>query len=208
MSENQNVPIEIENENDNEETIEVKALQPEPVKETPQKQSIPRKPINDLTQDERKQLIEDAKNGIENEHYNVKFFKNGNTHITLKKQTKAQELIRLNEANPEKVSLPTTRYLTNEQLLLEHVLNLESQYNKLHAKHKKLKKRYNDLEGYLYADDSDDEKPSKQAQQSQLPPLQQEVQQPQPVPQQIQPQQTQYVQRRFVRSWRDIRPPQ
>ena len=203
-SENQNVPIEIENENeDNEESIEVKPEQPKE-QPPPQKQTIPRKHINDLTTEERKQLIADAKNGIQNEHYNVKFFKNGNTHITLKKQTKAQELIKANEANPEKVALPSTRYLTDNQLLFEHIINLESQYNKLHAKHKKLKKRYNELEGYLYNDDdSDDEKPTKQIEKPQLPPKEE----PQPIPE-VQPQAQPYVQRRFIRNWRELRPPQ
>ena len=206
----QNVQIEIENENeDNEETIEIKPTQPE---QPPQKQTITRKPINELTQDEKNQLIADAKNGIQNEFYNVKFFKNGNTHITLKKQTKAQELIKLNETNPEKVITPTTRYLTDNQLLFEHIINLESQYSKLHAKHKKLKKRYNELEGYLYADDSDDEKPLKQNQSQPVQQPQAQSQPPQEVQQeqQIQLQQSipsqPYIQRRYVRSWRDLRP--
>ena len=102
----QNVQIEIENENEgDEETIEIKPTQPKEEQPPPQKQSITRKPINELTQDEKNQLIADAKNGIENQFYNVKFFKNGNTHITLKKQTTAQELIKANEPNPEKVKL-------------------------------------------------------------------------------------------------------
>ena len=93
---------------------------------------------------------------------------------------------------------------------MEHIINLETQYNKLHSKHKKLKKRYNELEGYLYADDEapirdKEEAPKPQQQQQQEPPAQepqqeqetqQEPQQP-PVPQ---PQ----VQRRYVRSWRQL----
>ena len=200
---NQNVQIEIEDENeDNTETIEVKAPI-EQSKEQP-KPSIPRKRITELTEDEKQQLIANAKNGIENENYNVRFFKNGNTHITLKKQTKAQELIKLNETNSEKIALPSARYLTDNQLLFEHIINLESQYSKLHAKHKKLKKRYNELEGYLYADDSDDEKPQVK-QQQQIQPVQPPQLQPQLQQQPISPQ---FVQRRYVRSWRDLRPPQ
>ena len=196
-----NVQIEIEDENENDEAEEVRPIKE--VQQTKPQIIVPRKRINELTEEEKTQLIADAKNGIESEFYNVKFFKNGNTHITLKKQTKAQELIKANESNPDRIApLPNqTRYLTNEQLLLEHVLNIESLYGRLHAKHKKLKKRYNELEGYLYADDSDDEaKPMKQPQ---PPPQQQIIQEvhEQPI-QQAQP----YVQRRYVRSWRDIRP--
>lgn len=196
---NQNVQIEIEDENDdNEESIEVKAPAESP-KEVP-KPSIPRKRITDLTEDEKQQLIANAKNGIDNENYNVRFFKNGNTHITLKKQTKAQELIKLNETNSEQISLPSSRYLTDNQLLFEHIINLETQYGKLHAKHKKLKKRYNELEGYLYADDSDDNEEPKQPTQ----PIQQPIQQVQQPIQQVQ--QTPYIQRRYLKSWRDLRP--
>uniref|UniRef100_UPI0038701F1A hypothetical protein n=1 Tax=Methanobrevibacter sp. TaxID=66852 RepID=UPI0038701F1A len=123
-----------------------------------------------------------------------------------------------NEANVEKVLTPTSRYLTDNQLLFEHIINLETQYNKLHAKHKKLKKRYNDLEGYLYANDSDsdeEEKPKKaqktiqeQIQPEPIPASQQQQSIPQPeIQSQIQPQiQNPYVQRRYVKSWRDLRP--
>ena len=206
---NQNVQIEIEDENeDNEESIEVKAPLESPAQQP--KPSIPRKRITELTEDEKQQLIANAKNGIDNENYNVRFFKNGNTHITLKKQTKAQELIKLNETNSEKITLPSSRYLTDNQLLFEHIINLETQYGKLHAKHKKLKKRYNELEGYLYADDSDDEKPKQEPQPIQQPQQVQPVQQVQQVQQQNEvlsyAKQPQLVQRRYVRSWRQIQP--
>ena len=216
----QKVQIEIENENDEENVDTEPPKQIQPAQSTQPTVTITRKKITDLTEQERAKLISDAQNGIENEFYNVKLLKNGSTRISLKKQTKAQELIKENESNPERSApTPTTRYLTDNQLLFEHIINLESQYNKLRAKHKKLKKRYNDLEGYLYADDSDDDaKPQKQTVQQQ----QQQREQPIPVVQpvevpDVQPTQQQqvspaslaqqpYVQRRFVRSWRDLRP--
>ena len=215
-------PVKIEIEDENDEThvdVEPQKQAPAPPAQ-PQTVIIPRKKIEALTEQERAKLISDAQAGIENEFYNVKLLKNGSTRISLKKQTKAQELIKENESNPERSApTPTTRYLTDNQLLFEHIINLESQYNKLRAKHKKLKKRYNDLEGYLYADDSDDDaKPQKQTVQQQ----QQQREQPIPVVQpvevpDVQPTQQQqvspaslaqqpYVQRRFVRSWRDLRP--
>ena len=49
----------------------------------------------------------------------------------------------------------TGKRLTTEQLLLEHVLDLERKYEVMRQKHKKLKKRYNRLETDLF--DSDDE---------------------------------------------------
>ena len=217
---NDSQPVSIEIEDENEESIVVPA-QPE----TKSKLTIPRKKVSELNDAERLQLISDAKQGIENEFFGVKLFKNGNSRITLKKQTKAQQLISSNSSNQAKVSAPSSKYLTDNQLLMEHIINLETNYEKLHAKHKKLKKRYNELEGYLYADDSDDEEekpkakpdtprgalapgfreapplPQQQIPQQQLPPEQPQQQQQLPPPQF-----QQIPQRRYVRSWRDIRP--
>ena len=223
-----NEPVQIEIEDDNEIKDENEIKESDEKKTTVEpKLKIARKKVDELTEQERAQLISDAQKGKEHEFYSVKLFKNGKTRITLKKQSKAQELIQSNETNEdpmgpasahEKLTTPSKRYLTDNQLLFEHIINLESQYNKLHAKHKKLKKRYNDLEGYLYADDSDnDEKPahSGEPQQKQIEqPMKQErrsVPASQPNPEVEQPiqQQTyvpQYVQHRYVRSWRDLRP--
>ena len=195
--------------------IEIEKEEPanEPVTETSvtptstPSETITKKKVSELTKDEKNKLITDAKNGIENEFYKVTFCKNGNSRITLKKQTKAQELIKSNESNKEKVDVPKAKYLTDNQLLMEHIINLESLYGQLRQKHKKLKKRYNELEGYLYADD-EDERQTKQM-----------VNQTQPEPEQeaqtisnnqtnnvreVQDQRS--VQRRYVRSWRDLRP--
>ena len=170
----------------------------------PSRINITRKKVSELTEAERNQLIQDAQNNIENPFFNVKMFKNGSTRICLRKQSTAQKV--LNEAN-EIQSTPTPsqskRYYTDNQLLMEHLINLETSFNELRAKHKKLKKRYNELEGYLYADDEepqsttivnnlnqDSNQPVQPAEQEQVP------QQEQPVQQQ--------VQRRYVRSWRDL----
>ena len=205
------VKIEIEDENEtkdeNDDTIEIKLIdekkdEPKPTQGLNAVKSIARKRICDLTEQEKAQLINDAKAGKENENYSVKLFKNGNARIILKKQSKAQELIKSNESNVEKLTAPTARFLTDNQLLFEHIINLETQYSKLSQKHKKLKKRYNDLEGYLYADDSDDEQKQKPIEKQPIQEVQQQERQP---PQQLQQPQP-YVQRRFVKSWRDLRP--
>ena len=202
---NEPVQIEIEDDNETKDENEIKDSDEKKTTVEP-KLKIARKKVDELTEQEKAQLISDAQKGKEHEFYHVKLFKNGKTRITLKKQSKAQELIQSNESNVEKVLTPTSRYLTDNQLLFEHIINLETQYNKLHAKHKKLKKRYNDLEGYLYADDSDDdEKPIKPIEQPQIQQPIQQIQQQQPVSQQIQSQQP-YVQHRFVRNWRMINP--
>lgn len=195
MTDTQPVQIEYEDENQPEESVEVKA-QPET------KLTIGKKKVSELSEQEKLQLVADAKNGIENEFFSVKLFKNGNSRITLRKQSKPQELIKANENNHQPTS--TAKYLTDNQLLFEHIINLETLFGKLHAKHKKLKKRYNELEGYLYADDSDDEdKPKQQVQQQ---PPQQQYEQVQQQQQYEQAQPNPYIQRRYVRSWRQIQP--
>ena len=213
---NEPVQIEIEDENETkDESIKPSEVSQSRPTEGLNAVKIARKKVDELTEQERSQLITDAQNGKENEFYSVKLFKNGKTKISLKKQSKAQQLIQSNEANVEKISLPSSRYLTDNQLLFEHIINLETQYSKLSQKHKKLKKRYNDLEGYLYADDSDDEKPAAHGSVSaQEPKPQQKQIQPEP---QLQPQPIQqerrsvpasqpYVQHRYLKSWRDLRP--
>ena len=200
----ESVNFEIENDNDETESIEVKS---DEVNAKLIKSPVPQKKVSELTEDEKKQLIEEAKQGIENEFYKVKLFKNGNAHINQKKLSKSQKLIKSNEINSEKLSVPSSKYLTDNQLLFEHIINLETLYNKLKGKHKKLKRRYNDLEGYLLNDDSDDgdvnNKPLKPIPESIQSQQSEEVQQQTPIPE-VRPQ----VQYRYVKSWRDIRPQQ
>ena len=218
---NDSQPVSIEVEDENEESVDVPA-QPEPKS----KLTIQRKKVSELNDAERLQLINDAKQGIENEIFGVKLFKNGNSRITLKKQTKAQELIKSNSSNQTKLSAPSSKFLTDNQLLYEHIINLETQFNKLHSKHKKLKHRYNELESYLYADDEDEpeaEKPKLKRTETpqgalapgfrEAPPLplpqvppEQQAQQSQQEQQQPVLQSNPFIQRRYVKSWRDLRP--
>ena len=207
------IEIENENEDENEEVNEKEKIKT--TKLNPERVTITRKKVSELTEKERNQLIQDAQKGLENDYYTVKMFKNGSTRICLKKQSKAQQV--LTEAK-ENQQIPTTskRYYTDNQLLMEHVIALETQYNKLNSKHKKLKKRYNELEGYLYADDETGlkENPEKQEKQenekeeiSEKQEQKQEKLENQSLTQdQIQEQLSHQpqVRYRYVRSWRQI----
>ena len=170
--------------------------------------NIPRKKVTELTEAERNQLVSDAQAGVENPFYQVKLFKNGKTRICLRKQSKAQQVI--NEAQFNQ-PLPNDfkRYYTDQQLLMEHIINLETSFNALRSKHKKLKKRYNELEGYLYDDEEqtpphpNNNKLRGDIVDTEQVPVNPNVEQPneQPIPQAIpQPQ----VQHRFVKSWRQL----
>lgn len=123
---------------------ENKTEPPPPVENT---NPVPAKNISDLTDAEKKILIDNAKAGIENPFYNVKIYKNGNTRICKKKTTsisnnavtnQGERVIKSREAD-QKV------YLTDNQLIWEHLLELETKYSNLYRKHKKLKAKYNDL---------------------------------------------------------------
>ena len=191
--------IEIENE-DNDETSNVKQVD----KPKSNRLTINRKKVSELTEAEKQQLIADAQNGFDNQYYTVKLFKNGKCKINLKKQTKAQQVI--DEANeyhaPSEQQIK--RYYTDNQLLMEHIINLETSFNSLRAKHKKLKKRYNELEGYLY-NDNDDSSDACASCSAEIDENQQKPKQgPQPQIEQEESTSSQPVQYRYVRSWRDI----
>ena len=177
--------------------------------------TITRKKVSELSDAERNQLIKDAQNGIENDFFDVRLCKNGSTRICLKKQSTAQRVINeAKESNPTAVPTVSRKYYTDNQLLMEHIINLESSFNSLRAKHKKLKKRYNELEGYLYADEQplkddvlkdvkpDNDEPVEPPKQ----PTKQQLEQPlnNEVDPEDQPILQQPIKRRFVRSWRDL----
>ena len=155
-------------------------------------QVVPAKPVADLTSEERDILLNNAKEGIDNPNFNVKIFKNGNIRITKKKQaTISQQAV---ASNGERMLAHTERkvYMTDNQLIWEHLMELENKYATLLRKHKKLKARYNDL----YIED-ENEAPSPQVekveaptvipQQQPAPPQQQQQQQPQQMQPQPQP---------------------
>ena len=120
----------------------------------PEPKIIPAKRIDELTDEERKIILENERAGIKNPYYNVKLFKNGNVRICkAKKPTLSQQVISNNgereirntNGNNGKV------YMTDNQLMWEHIFELENKYNTLYTKHKKLKAKYNDL----YIEDED-----------------------------------------------------
>ena len=108
---------------------------------------VPPKRIDALTDSEKELLISNARAGIENPYYNVKLYKNGNTRICKKKSsTVAQQAVQSNGQRIVNTSNGEQRvYLTDSQLLWEHMFELQDKYNRLYLKHKKLKHKYNDL---------------------------------------------------------------
>lgn len=124
---------------------------------------VPLKNVSQLTNEERTFLINEAKKGIDNKFYKVNFCKNGSTKITKRrapKQSMAEKFISKSNVN----FVPQAPTMSNEQLLFEHVINLESQMATLRQKHKKLKKSYKQIYQDVYIDDEDQaiEQPAEQ----------------------------------------------
>ena len=116
---------------------------------------VPKKNIRELTNDEREFLVKEARQGINNEFYKVTFCKNGCTKITKKKPQKMSVSQKFIKDSGDKAPESKLSRLSNEQLLFEHVINLESQFATLKEKHKKLKKSYKQLHHDIYIDDED-----------------------------------------------------
>ena len=145
----------------------------------PEPKIIPAKRIDELTDEERKILIENERAGIKNPYYNVKLFKNGNVRICkAKKPTLSQQVISNNGEREIKNTNGDNRkvYMTDNQLMWEHIFELENKYNTLYTKHKKLKAKYNDL--YIEDEDLTFRQNSTYEQQQQEPVYEQQQQEP------------------------------
>ena len=125
---------------------------------------IPEKRIDELTDEDKKVLINNARSGIDNPYYTVKLFKNGNTRICKKKKNSiSKEAVESNgERTIKNQNSDKKVYMTDNQLIWEHLFELENKYNTLYRKHKKLKSKYNDL--YIEDDTSYGVKPEDEQQ--------------------------------------------
>ena len=128
---------------------------------------VERKQIFELTPDERAIIVANAKNGIDQPNYTVKFNKNGTYRILKKKiaqptvaqralsQSATHDDISRSAMSERQLSTPSANnkiYYTDNQLLFEHIIELNNKVDKLMAKHKKLKHRYQTLQNDIYVD--------------------------------------------------------
>ena len=145
-------------ENEVENKVE-RTFSPELQRSEPVYTVIPEKRIDELTDEDKKVLINNARSGIDNPYYTVKLFKNGNTRICKKKKNSiSKEAVESNgERTIKNQNSDKKVYMTDNQLIWEHLFELENKYNTLYRKHKKLKSKYNDL--YIEDDTSYGVKP-------------------------------------------------
>jgi hypothetical protein len=116
------------------------------------------KPVKQLSKSERDRLIEDFEKGTENVYFKVNLLKNGGYRINKRSNPLVTDATEAPAKTAENISKKYDgKQLTTEQLLLEHMFELERKYEIMRMKHKKLKKRYNKLEDDIF--ESDDEQP-------------------------------------------------
>lgn len=141
------------------------------------------KTVKQLTQEERNKLISDHENGIDNQYFRIVKDKHGRVNIRAKHQmnTTAQKLNVPKIPQKSEIMPNINHSFTNEQMILEHIIELENKYENLRMKHRKLKKRYNKLEADIYADDEAVSEPTPKMDQRyvhEVEPVQQPIQQP------------------------------
>ena len=141
----------------------LKNINPQPITPLEGQASIPsikNKPINELSDIERAVIVANAKNGIDMPFFDVKFFGNGKYRIVKKKPVKpstSQKVIKASVSNSPDIKDPDRKvYYTNDQLLMEHIIELNSKVDKLMTKHKKLKRKYQSLSADIYVEDNEE----------------------------------------------------
>ena len=121
---------------------------------------IENKAVNELSDIERAVIVANAKNGIDMPFFDVKFFGNGKYRIVKKKPVKpstSQKVIKASVSNSPDIKDPDRKvYYTNDQLLMEHIIELNSKVDKLMTKHKKLKRKYQSLSADIYVEDNEE----------------------------------------------------
>lgn len=117
------------------------------------------KTVRQLKKAERQQLIDGFNNGKEDEYFKVMKMKNGQMRITKRTNPLTESS---HEATNNRIEKQfQAKRLTDNQLLLEHIIDLEKRYEVMRMKHKKLKKRYNKLEQDIFDDSDEDSIPEQ-----------------------------------------------
>jgi len=130
-----------------------------------------RKKISDLTDQEKAQIIAEIKAGKTNEFYDIKFFNNGNCRIVNRKNTKtitqnSTEDISEEQQVPQQKSVGKTLKLSNDQWIIQNIMDIKTENALLKTKLKKYKKRLSEL--YITADEDEVSVPIQEPVQEQI----------------------------------------
>ena len=195
---------ETETETETEIEIPIENQEPEnqPQKTTSKEPQTKVKDISKLTLEERAKIISDARNGIPSEHYDVIVLKNGNTRIVKKKIKTPSLSNRLINEQKQEVNNSKKLYMSDNQLMMEHIIELNNQVNKLANKHKKLKKKYRALKHDIYEEDIEQENEIGLERSSSIRLQEPQSQEQQPPSQESQSQEPQPPCQEMRRTWR------
>ena len=112
------------------------------------------KEVAELGPDEIIGLVENARKGVDDPNYKVTLYKNGNYRITKKKVPKQKQP---KQTTAEKQIKTKSQMMSNDQLLMEHVIDLTAKVEKMRNKAKKLKQKYKKMKNDIYSyEDVDD----------------------------------------------------
>jgi hypothetical protein len=152
--ENKVVEIEIENNETDESLCETNSSITPQTERACRRETFP-KTIKDLSKTERKEITQRLKDGETVDGFELKIMKNGGSRLVVKKV----KPVNISEKVVKKESnlIPNTPVkLSNEQLLLEHIIELEKKMTKLTKKQKKLKGKYRNLKQDVYYTEEDE----------------------------------------------------
>jgi len=125
----------------------------EPVLEHGQNELDIKKKIADLTDKEYDKIVSDLKAKVVYKNYELK----GNRLIYKKQPTTRQKAVERTITKADKEGDKKV-YLTDNQLMMEHIFELQSKVTKLELKNKKRKNQIHEIIDYYYVDDNDEGK--------------------------------------------------
>ena len=142
------------------ETAQTTPEQPheQPVNKPPPIPEYASKTVKKLSNDERSMLMDKFGKGVEDPYFKVIRMSNGAIRITKRRNPIVQNVEEAQQQRSNRIA-NKVNHLTNEQLLMEHIIDLETRFESMRLKHKKLKKRYNELENSIYEDVDDHSTP-------------------------------------------------
>ena len=117
---------------------------------------IPKKNVAELTDADKATIIANYQNGINQPFYDVKQFKIGTYRIVKRKDPQPTVAQRVVNENPTPITKAEKKvYYSDNQLLFEHIIELNAKVDRLMTKHKKLKKKYQALQSDIYVDEDE-----------------------------------------------------
>lgn len=139
-----------------EENIEESDIDESNVQEKTEEIIIPEKTVKPRKISKKQQrlnAIDDFKNGKSNKDFKVYPLKNGSFRVVKRENATVNKENNI-ETKPEITPVINHQY-TNDQFLINHILELEKKFEKLRLKQKKLKKSHKKIKADIYDDDSE-----------------------------------------------------